>query len=108
MHSTTRECAMAYREDTPETDQDNEKANTLVVLEKGMSIPYIVLSFPVFTVMWRVQLQWVNEHQTFDAFMRECGLLNHSLPAVALVTYSYNNVFFVEVCNPFLFINRTK
>ena len=100
---------MAYRVDAPE---NNEEANTLVVLEKGMSISHTVLSFPVFTVkLRRVQLQWVNaegEHQTFHTFMRECGLLNHSLLAVASVMCGYKNAFFVKVCNPSLFINGTK
>ena len=61
----------------------------LVVLEKGLSIPYTVM-------LRRVQLRWEDaegEHQTFDAFMRECCLLNHSLPAEALVTYGHENTF---------------
>ena len=96
----------------PDTALDHREANTLVVLEKGLSIPYTVPSFLVFTVMLRrVQLQWEDaegEHQTFDAFMRECSLLKHSLPAEALVTYRHENTFFVEADHLFSSVNNVR
>ena len=57
----------------------------LTVLQKGRSLLYTVPSFPVFTAMLReVKLQWEDDDgdgHAFDGLMRECGLLDHSLPA---------------------------
>ena len=73
----------------------------LMVLQKGRSLLYTVPSFPVFTAMLReVKLQWEDDDgdgHVFDGVMRECGLLNHSLPAVARVPFGYKNAFLVEV-----------
>lgn len=73
----------------------------LAVLQKGKSLPYTVPSFPVFTAMLReVKLQIEDDEgdvQVFDAFMRECELLDEPLPAIARVPDGYKNAFLVEV-----------
>ena len=76
---------------------DHRHANEVVVLKKEMSIPYTIPSFPVFTALLRkVRLQWEDsggERHEFDGFMRECGLLSHPIPAVAVVEHGYENAY---------------
>ena len=82
---------------------ENRARNTfclITVIEKGKSFPYTIPSFPVFTVMLReAKLQWEEDGTVdyFDGFMRECGLLEHPLSAIAKVYYGYKNAFPVEV-----------
>ena len=44
-----------------------------------------------------MQLQEDGEIQVFDGFMRECGLLQHPLPAIAKVSHGYKNGFAINV-----------
>ena len=64
------------------------------VLKKGMTLSYTVPSIHVY--IREVKLQYVaqtangdSEVIVFDGFMRECGLINHPLPATANVPCSY-------------------
>ena len=93
MAESLEEISPTYSIETPEFC-------LITVLEKGKSFPYTIPSFPVFTVMLReAKLQWEEDGtvEYFDGFIRECGLLEHPLPAVAKVYYGYKNAFPVEV-----------
>ena len=75
----------------------------VVVLATGDVIQYTVPSFPVFKATLReVKLQWDDEKKTvhvFDAFARDCNLLDHYLPAIAVIRFNYENAFIIEVRN---------
>lgn len=73
----------------------------ITVLAKGNTLSYIVPSFPVFKVaLQEVKLQWEergDKTHVFDGFARQCALLDHPLPAVAKIMFSYENAFIIEV-----------
>lgn len=73
----------------------------ITVLAKGSTINYVVPSFPVFGAkLTEVKLQWDDggeEVMIFDGFARSCEALDHHLPAVLKVEYSYENAFIIEV-----------
>ena len=73
----------------------------ITVLAKGNTFLYIVPSFPVFNAtLQEVKLQWEapgGEIHVFDGFARQCDLLDHPLPAVAKIMFSYENAFIIEV-----------
>ena len=80
---------------------DNEFNVEITVLAKGNELLYIVPSFPVFKATLReVKLQWQKPDRTihvFDGFARECELMDHPLPPVAKIMFSYENAFIIEV-----------
>ena len=46
------------------------------------------------------KLQQDNGHGSvcmFDSFARKCNLLDHHLPAVAKIPYSYKNAFIINI-----------
>ena len=73
----------------------------ITVLAKGNTLLYVVPSFPVFEATLReVKLQWEKPGgiiHVFDAFARQCELLDHPLPAVTKIMFSYENAFIIEV-----------
>lgn len=73
----------------------------ITVLAKGDTIEYVVPSFPVFGAkLTEVKLQWEScegEIMVFDGFARSCEALEHPLPAIMKVLYSYVNAFIIEV-----------
>ena len=72
----------------------------VVVLAMGDLVQYVVPSFPVFKATLReVKLQWEEDNtiHVFDAFARHCHLLDHHLPAIAMISFSYENAFIIEV-----------
>ena len=61
--------------------------------------------FPVFKATLReVKLQWDEETtiHVFDAFACDCYLLDHHLPAIAVIHFNYENAFIIEVRNDFV------
>ena len=78
-----------------------ENNSVLTVLSKGDTIHYIVPSFPVYSAeLVEIKVQWEDEDRSllvFDAFTRKCDLLNHQLPAIAKILFSYDNAFIIEV-----------
>ena len=70
------------------------------VIAVGGLIRYVVLSFPVYSVMLReVKLQWMDEDgeiYVFNGFAHHCQLFDHKLPAVAKVPICHNNTFLIE------------
>ena len=81
---------------------DSSEYTRITVLAAGGLIHYVIPSFPVFSAMLReVKFQWEDEYgkiHVFNGFARHCNLLDHQLPAVAKVPYSYDNAFIIEVC----------
>ncbi len=77
------------------------QCHDMTVLQKGTAFEYTIPSFPVLTVKLReVKLQWEDDCgdvHLFDGFMRECGLLNHPLPAIARIPQGYKHAFFAKV-----------
>ena len=43
----------------------------------------------------------------FDGFARSCEALDHLLPAIVRVEYSYENAFIIEVCEKVVTLNNT-
>ena len=84
-----------------EGDEVLEDFVLIAVLAKGDTIEYVVPSFPVFVAkLTEVKLQWDScdgEVMVFDGFARSCEALDHLLPAVMKVKYSYENAFIIEV-----------
>ena len=75
-----------------------ENNSVLTILSKGNTIHYTIPSFPVYSA--EVKVQWEDEDGSllvFDAFARNCDLLNHQLPAIAEIPFSYDNAFIIEV-----------
>ena len=81
----------------------------IIVLAKGNTFLYVVPSFPIFkTTLQEVKLQWEEPGgaiHVFDGFARECKLLDHPLPAVAKIMFSYENAFIIEVLSMFCVLN---
>jgi len=77
----------------------------VTVLAKGNTIHYVVPSFPVFNAeLVEVKLQWEEyreglppELHVFDGFARKCENLDHPLPAIAYVEFSYDCAFIIHV-----------
>ena len=84
-----------------EGDEPLEDFVLIAVLAKRDMIEYMVPSFPVFGAnLTEVKLQWdscVREVMVFDGFAWSCEVLDHLLPAVMKVKYSYKNAFIIEV-----------
>ena len=66
---------------------------------------YTIPSFPIYSSeLVEVKVQWEDKDGSllmFDAFARNCDLLNHQLPAIAEIPFSYDNPFIIEV--PYIF-----
>ena len=71
--------AESLEEVSPAYSIETREICLITVLDKGKSFPYTIPSFPVFTVMLREAIQWVEDGtvEYFDGFMHECGLLEH-------------------------------
>ena len=78
-----------------------ENNSVLTVLSMGNTIHYTIPSFPVYSAeLVEVKVQWEDEDGSllvFDAFARNCDLLDHQLPAIAEIPFSYDNAFIIEV-----------
>ena len=72
------------------------------------TIHYTIPSFPVYsTELVEVKVQWEDKDGSllvFDAFARNCDLLDHQLPAIAEIPFSYDNAFIIEVCYTFEYL----
>ena len=83
-------------------EADSSEYTRITVLAAGGLIHYVIPSFSVFNAVLReVKFHWEDEYgkiHVFDGFARHCNLLDHQLPAVAKVPYSYDNAFMFEVC----------
>ena len=80
-------------------EADSSEPTRITVLSAGGLIYYVIPSFPVFNATLR-EVAWEDEYgkvHVFDGFACHCDLLDHQLPAVAQVPYSYDNVFMIEV-----------
>ena len=64
----------------------------LTIFSKGKVIQCRVLSFPVY----KAELEDGNG-LVFDAFARCCDDINHDLPAITVIPYSFDNAFMIEV-----------
>ena len=77
--------------------QDTE----ITVLAKGQTFLYVVPSFPVYkATLQEVKLQQDDGNGNvymFDGFARKCDLLDHHLPAMAKIPFSYENAFIINV-----------
>ena len=84
---------MAAGSERIETEVDTRENNSvLTVLSMGNTIHYTIPSFPVYSAeLVEVKEQWE------DAFARTCDLLDHQLPAIAEIPFSYDNAFIIEV-----------
>ena len=84
-----------------EDDERGEDFVALTIQAKGCTFNYVVPSFPVFNVnLTEVKLQWEDgdgEVHIFDGFARDCNEMDHPLPAVVKIYYSYENAFIIEV-----------
>ena len=75
--------------------------SVLTMLAKGSTYNYIVPSFPVFNAdIVEVQFQWEEVHKdestkvhVFDGFARRCQDLDHPLPGIVRVEFSYDCAF---------------
>ena len=78
-----------------------ENNSVLTVLSMGNMIHYTIPSFPVYSAeLVEVKVQWEDEDGSilmFDAFARNCDLLDHQLPAIAEIPFNYDNAFIIEV-----------
>ncbi len=79
-------------------DQAQEE---FTIVDLGATIPYIIPSFPVFTVCLRyLKWQYVDGDGNvllYDGFIRDCSSLNRTLPAMVHVVRGYSGLFFIEV-----------
>lgn len=79
-------------------EEEKEDCTYLAVIGKGKTFSYVVPSFPVYTAeLQEAKFQYTNSKgdlQVFDAFARNCVLMNHPLPALARLQNSYKNIFF--------------
>lgn len=85
-----------------ESQSDRECEYTeIVVLGKGNTFLYVVPSFPVYKAdLQEVKLQYTDGEgniHVFDGFARKCDQMDHSLPAMAILPYSYENAFIIKV-----------
>ena len=84
---------------------ESSEHSRIVVLAAGQLIHYTIPSFPVFNATLReAKFQWEDEYENihvFDGFVRHCNMLDHHLPAVAKIPYSYDDAFIIEVCKLF-------
>ena len=84
-----------------EDDERSEDFVVLTILVKGCTFNYVVPSFSVFNVnLTEVKLQREDgdgEVHSFDGFARDCNEMDHPLPAVVKIYYSYENAFIIEV-----------
>ena len=82
-----------------------EEVVNVVMLVTGDVIQYTVSSFPVFKGTLReVKLQWDDEEKAihvFEAFACDGNLLDHHLPAIAVIHFNYENTYIIEVRNYF-------
>lgn len=73
----------------------------VTVLQKGSVLSYTIPSFPVYSADLRhVKLQYEENNgsvEVIDSFMQECGLLEHTLPAMARVEYDNDHAFLIDV-----------
>jgi len=80
---------------------DSNEYTQITVLGKGQVFLYIIPSFPVCkATLQEVKLQQEDDHgnvYVFDGFARKCDLLNHPLPAMAKIPFSYENTFIINV-----------
>ena len=87
--------------ETRETEVEDclENSSVLTVLLKRDTIYYIVPSFPIYsTVLVEIKVQWEDEDGSllvFDTFARKCDLLDHQLPMIAKILFSYDNAFII-------------
>ena len=76
-------------------------ATVVTVLGKGQEFLYVVPSFLVCkATLQEVKLRHLDDQGNagiFDAFARKCNLLDHPLPAIAIIQHSYLNGFLINV-----------
>ena len=77
------------------------KCTEIVILGKGKTFLYVVPSFPVYkATLQEVKLQYCDcegKIHVFDGFVRKCDRIDHPLPAMARLPYSYENAFIIQV-----------
>ena len=65
-------------------------------LREGQTFLYVVPSFPVYkATLQEVKLQQDSGYgnvYVLDGFARKCDLLDHPLPAMTIIPYSYKNI----------------
>ena len=79
----------------------SEEIHGVTILSKGKVIQYRIPSFPVYKAeLVEIKIQYEEEDGNvlvFDAFARYCDDINHELPAIAMIPYSFDNAFMIEV-----------
>lgn len=84
-----------------EAPREEGREEGLTILSKGKVIQYRVLSFPVCKAeLVEIKIQYEEEDGNvlvFGAFARYCDDINHNLPAIAIILYSFDNAFMIEV-----------
>lgn len=84
-----------------EGDTEESEYTEISVLWKGQTCLYVIPSFPVYkATLQEVRLQQVDglgNVYVFDGFARKSDLLDHPLPAIATIPYSYENAFIINV-----------
>jgi len=85
--------------------EEFENFSILTILNKGNTFNYVVPSFPIFNAdIVKVKLQWEercengnSKDHVFDGFTRYSEDLDHPLPGIVHVEYSYDCAFMIEV-----------
>ena len=77
------------------SDTEESEYTGISVLWQGQMFLYVIPSFPVYkATLQEVRLQQDNSLGSvymFDGFARKSDLLDHPLPAIATIPYSYEN-----------------
>ena len=87
------------------TEELCQNFSVLTILAKGNTFNYIVPSFPVFNAdIVEVKFQWEEIHEdrstelhVFDGFARNCQDLDHPLPGIVRIEFSYDCAFMIKV-----------
>ena len=82
-----------------------EEVVNMGVLATGDINQYAIPSFPVFEATLReVKLQWDDEEKIIhvpDTSAHDYNLLDHHLPAIAVICFNCKNAFIIKVQNHF-------
>ena len=86
-------------------EAEDKNFSILTILDKSTTFNYLVPSFPVFNAdIIEVKLQWEEICEdgstvlhVFEGFARNSEDLDHPLPGIVRIEYSYDCAFMIEV-----------
>ena len=87
--------------------EGEHKCTKIAALGKGNTFLYVVPIFPVYKAKLQVKFQYTDGEgniHVFDVFARKCDQMDHSLPAIVRLTYSYENAFIINVSQYLYFL----